>query len=549
MKKIISLVLTLVMLVSVLAVLPVAADDAAEDGIYVYLDEGFNIVFVIDGEETSIAVAAKEMADYKTVGEMSVSIQDYAKALINDGDQTVTSVNLLNAMLGYGRAAANYFNYVFFDPDEGNIVIDGTPVTDTADLLAAEAPEATYTDDAGIYIGATLILEGTMKLRFYFAGTDITATVDGAAATATAADGYSYVDVAVMPYDMAKAVTVQAGATTVTYAPINYLKNKATDATLSTMVASIYAYGVAAERYNVVENCDHENVENTKVVKLPTLFSYGVEKGTCSNCGIEITTTLPKESATGRTFTADNSKDYKDFHTFEDILDGDHFYPTEENPNGQSLYIEFSMLWTEEFVNSSVGPKDYMLFGRFDPGEKSYDSSNYDTAFALTIGTTNCWTDNATPGYFDYLGKNVEFHGDYTYGSDPANCPYIGGYGWHRIGIVIKQLDGSRLNFTLYIDGVKLASHDITPRNTANLLYTGTDGNYKDIDLTRGIRAFYVPEGNTNGATADLEIADLYVTAGTGFVMPVTKLDTAEEVTYTGLNGEERENVTYFGFN
>ena len=262
MKKIISLVLTLVLLVSVFAVLPVAAnDDAAENGVYVYLDEGFHIVFVTDGEETSVAVAAKEMADYKTDGVQIYSIQDYANDVIDNGGIDAVTVNLLGAMLGYGRAAADYFNYVYCDPDEGNIVIDGTPVTDTADLLAAEAPEATYTDDAGIYIGATLILEGTMKLRFYFAGTDITATVDGAAATATAADGYSYVDVAVMPYDMAKAVTVQAGATTVTYAPINYLKNKATDATLSTMVASIYAYGVAAEAYANENDLQSEAIE------------------------------------------------------------------------------------------------------------------------------------------------------------------------------------------------------------------------------------------------------------------------------------------------
>ena len=304
---------------------------------------------------------------------------------------------------------------------------------------------------------------------------------------------------------------------------------------------------VKPETNEVVPAFGHSDIN---VVIAPTLFSEGRIKGTCSTCGTSINEVVKKASATGRTFDAETNSDYKDFHTFEDILDGDHFYPTEENPDGKSLYIEFSMLWTEEFVNASVGT-DYMLLGRFDSAEKKYDNP-YDIAYALAIGPEVTWTDPKTPGYFDVLAKDGDpVYGDYTYGSDLANCPFIGGYGWHRIGMVIKQIekDGSYLlNATLYIDGVKLSSHNIKPRNAANLLYTIEDGEYKDIDLTRGIRAFYVPEGRTNGATVDLEIADLYVTAGNGFVKSVTKLDAAADVTYTGLDGEEREANSFFAY-
>ncbi|MBR5242217.1 MAG: hypothetical protein IKV20_03665, partial [Clostridia bacterium] len=278
-----------------------------------------------------------------------------------------------------------------------------------------------------------------------------------------------------------------------------------------------------------------------------TMFSEGLEEGTCSYCEETLTKTVDKESAKIHTFTTDVRHNYSDYYYFDSILDGGHFYPTEENRNGQSLYIEYSMLWSEEFVNASIG-QDYMLLGRFDP-QDGYDVNNYDIAYALAIGPNVTWTDPKIPGYFDVLGKNLEVvSGNYTYGSDVANCPSIGGYGWHRIGIVIKQIDNSRLNATLYIDGVKLSSHNFEPRNKANLLYTVENGEYKDIDLTRCITPYYFGDTNTVGGTADFEIADLYVTAGTDFVLTATKLTDPRRVTYTDLDGTEHTDITYFGY-
>ena len=550
MKRIFGLVLALVMLVSVLAVLPASAEGETNiTDVAAHLDQGITLVYKLsDGSFEYVPVAAKEMnrvAAPEGYTEGTTSVYEYATKLLAEEDTSDITAALVRAMLNYGAAAQKYFNY---ETDK----LVGTPETDVTALKGVTAPAVEVEDEDGIYLGATLVLEGTLKLRFYFVGTSLEAECDNNTQTSTNKDGCCYFDVPVMPYDLCESVTITTGTTSVTYAPINYLQAKADDAALSEMVASIYAYGVAAKAYYIEYKCEHEELEGAKPIILPTLFSEGTEEGICALCRKTVTKTVAKESATGRTFDAERNSDYKDFHTFEDILNGgnDHFYPTEENPDGQALYIEYSMLWTEAFVNASVG-NDYMLLGRFDKAEKKYDNP-YDIAYALSIGAGDTWTDPATPGYFDVLAKDGDpVYGDYTYGTDTANCPFIGGYGWHRIGMVIKQIekDGSYLlNATLYIDGVKLSSHNIKPRNAANLLYTMEDGEYKDIDLTRGIRAFYVPEGKTNGATVDLEIADLYVTAGNGFVMPVTKLDNAEEVTYTGLDGSARENVTYFEF-
>ena len=274
MKKLLGIVLAFVMLVTILAIIPAASDVAQEDGYYVYLDEGITLVHVSGGTEYRMPIAAKDLAkfpklqDGQTTSEYSV--KTYLTALMEDGQPKFLE-DLMIALLNYGAAAQEYFG------EAGALV--GTPVTDTAALVAATAPEVNISDDSGIYIGATLILEGTIKLRFYFRGTDITANVG----TVTNPEGanYSYVDVAVMPYAMADSVTVTVGTTSVTYAPLNYLKNKVADPELSTMVASIYAYGAAAKAY-----VDHvHDFSGEGAITLPaTCTTAGVKTYTCP-CG------------------------------------------------------------------------------------------------------------------------------------------------------------------------------------------------------------------------------------------------------------------------
>ena len=248
MKKILGLTLVFVMLVTALAVLPAAAAD--EDGYYAYLDQGITLVHRHGGEAYSVSVAAKEIGETKefTCG-CTNSVEDYLLGLIDNADSSAATKGISSALLNYGAAAKAYFGYTGAD-------IFGTPETDTTALKAAKAPEATVEgNEDGIYLGATLVLEGTMQLRFFFASSDVNVNYDGNDQSVFEREGYDYgfFDVPVMPYAMEDyvtlSVTTEAGTTTVKYAPINYLQNMADNAELSEMVASIYAYGEAAFDY------------------------------------------------------------------------------------------------------------------------------------------------------------------------------------------------------------------------------------------------------------------------------------------------------------
>ena len=275
MKKIISFVLTLALLVSVLAVMPLAAENGSENGYYVHLDQGITLVHRHGETEEPLSVAAKEIGDVKEFScGCKNSVNSYVDGLL-DVDKSTHTKALVDALLNYGAAAQNYFGYK-------TDALVGTPVEDTAALKAVTPAEPVINDDAGIYMGASLLLEGTIRLRFYFMRTDISVKVDGKAEEVKTGKNYSYVDVPVMPYDMEKAVTVTVDGTdtSVSYAPINYLKNKVNDPEISVMVASIYAYGVAAEEYRESASVEPDGAEvaATEIFLSPdswTDYKYG----------------------------------------------------------------------------------------------------------------------------------------------------------------------------------------------------------------------------------------------------------------------------------
>ena len=212
------------MLVSLVAVLPVASAAEGETGLAgtdVTLTDGILLNFYIEADDTlevtnatvkngyyviTKELAAKEMGDAVsaqletadgTVGEAySSSVAEYAAGVLT-GRYYPGAKALVTAMLNYGAAAQKYFNY------EADKLV-GTPVTDTSALLAAEVADVEVTDEAGIYAGASLILEGTMKLRFYFFG-NVEITVDGEAAEVVNRDRYCYIDIKVTPDNIDKA--------------------------------------------------------------------------------------------------------------------------------------------------------------------------------------------------------------------------------------------------------------------------------------------------------------------------------------------------------
>ena len=288
-RKITSVLLLLAMLVSLVAVLPVASaaeGEAKLAGTDVMLTDGILLNFYVEADESlgidnatlsdgyyvvTEELAAKEMGDSVTaqfkngdtvVAEYTFSVKEYAAGILAGEKYDAETKALVSAMLNYGAAAQKYFKY------EADKLV-GTPVTDTSALLAAEVADVEVTDEAGIFAGASLVLDGTMKLRFYFLGNDLDVTIDGNAAPVVNVGAKAcYADMAITPDNVDKVYEVKSGDTTVKYSALNYLKNKAEDAELSEIVASIYAYSTAADRYVLVQNCTHDDVP---YIQLPTM--------------------------------------------------------------------------------------------------------------------------------------------------------------------------------------------------------------------------------------------------------------------------------------
>ena len=571
MKKIISLVLTLVMLVSVLAVLPVAAEDndVAVENFALYLDSGINLVFLMeDGTERIVPVAAKEMGDEITVGNEGYCVSWAAQSYI-DPEYSEATQKLAEALLNYGAAAQLYFDHNADD-------LVGDPVTDTTALKGADVTPATVTDEAGIFIGATLILEGTLKLRFYFAGTEITATVDGEAATATAADGYSYVDVDVMPYNISKAVAVKVGNTAVSYAPINYLKNKADDTALSTMVASIYAYGVAAEAYYAEASaCKHEGIV-LGTVKHATVFTEGLMEGTCPECGEVQSEVVPTTKANLNPVTTTKADDYwiYDSKKIGDIMNGAALYPTAENPNGNDLFIEYSILLNGTM--DMLGSAAYTLSGVYTKEDLSGKKVG-NGFYYLTLTEDH---DYMPKGSFEIFNSRCnEVDNGYVFGPDcDSKHLYIGNFdGWHRIGIrihceAIYNSNTKSIQYidtvTLYIDGNMVHSYKmLADEGCTNSEHTGAMEVYPTIwagsknnavDTTsyenwnsRYVSAYrYTPylQAAFAGETAYFPVADIYYSYGDSFVLNVSSVENPEAQDFT-QDGVTLSGKQYFTVN
>ena len=247
MKKITTLILAIVMIVSAFAVWAFAAEEEnwnvdLTDGIFLnlYSDK------TLKGTEE---VAAKEMGVVKTIGTKSISVAEYANGLINDQQKNNrTQINLAQALLNYGAAAKAYWNYA-----DGEIT-NGTPVTDYSALISAEYPAAVY-EGANNYIGATLTLDAKMKLRLYFDSDAVLLDENGAEFTyyTHPTNGYIYIEEPITPKEIFKTFTYTCDGAVVSYSPVNYLKNvvMSEDASveLKNLVASIYAYGLVAEDY------------------------------------------------------------------------------------------------------------------------------------------------------------------------------------------------------------------------------------------------------------------------------------------------------------
>lgn len=201
----------------------------------------------------TVSVAAKEMGDDVSVSlyrdetkigrTYTYSVKQYADGALADGSAfSAEAKDLVAAMINYGGAAQRYFDY---NTDEC--------VSDTVSAAEIPAPTAAKITQGDVrYISSTLVLEGEIKLRFYFAAnaSDTEFTVDGKSVRAYNKEGRCYVEIPVSVGGIGDSYTVTAGTTTVEYGVLNYLYNMQNDSELSEIVDAIYDYYVKALVYS-----------------------------------------------------------------------------------------------------------------------------------------------------------------------------------------------------------------------------------------------------------------------------------------------------------
>ena len=294
------------------------------------------------------------------------------------------------------------------------------------------------------------------------------------------------------------------------------------------------------------------------VIVAPTLFSEGLAEGNCSACNEALSYTLPKTEPTVYS-SATHNAEIKEEWNVESILEGDkHFYPTEDDPDGKALYVEYSILWNPTLLGIRDG-YGYMTSPRIE----GHNDNDYDSPYWI------CLKDNERTAWSNFAGsfEPIVMNGDTPIYGPPMNAealpkdqyPNFGDYGWHRVGLEMKQTDiveGNTVKkiliVTLYIDGVKASSYDMGIRYDHNWLYHAelVDGEpmYMDIALSTSIIPYYIPnlKPESGAAATYFVVADVSVSCGDGFVMNVTPVENPEDATYTIVDGVEVPGNVFF---
>ena len=247
---------------------------------------------------------------------------------------------------------------------------------------------------------------------------------------------------------------------------------------------------------------------------------------------------------------------------FADARGDKHFYPTDDDPLGNDLYLEFSILWNETVLNFDGANDDntsndpYMV-ARFVNGKPLYYLSpvpdmdysdakfsgafewmgNFGTPISDAEVTTPATMCGGNPNYSDY--PNIA-------GTDEANPEY----GWHRVGIRyhLELLDGkSGADLkdyvgiaTGFVDGVaifKLSTGADGMQNWESMLFKAEsdgEGGIVYSDAGEYVIPFLMNKSFTKAdTTAYLAFSDVYVSCGKDFLMKVEKVASPVDVDAT----------------
>ena len=311
-------------------------------------------------------------------------------------------------------------------------------------------------------------------------------------------------------------------------------------------------------------------VNDWTVTEAVNMFhTTGSRRGECIYCESIIVQNLafePTIEAFG--YTSGKKYNYSQVD-FADVRGDKHFYPTESDPDGNDMMIEFSILWNETIQNLDPAANCYMC-GRFDgnkpiyyfspvPGCSTSDAEfsgafeymgNFDTPISDAEVTTPATMCGKSPNYSDY--PNIA-------GPDEANPEY----GWHRVGIRyhLELLDGKTGEeltdyvaiATCYVDGVaifKLSTGANGMQNWESMLFKAEsdgEGGVVYSDAGNFIIPFQINKAQSKvETTAYLVLADVYVSCGKDFLMKVEKVASPEAATLEVAEGVEISAPLYF---
>ena len=298
----------------------------------------------------------------------------------------------------------------------------------------------------------------------------------------------------------------------------------------------------------------------------PTLLNPTVEAtGECTICHQNVPKTLTYEPPI-TTFTSSGTKFKPVTVTLGDVRGEKHFYPTDADPDGNDLYVEFNILWDETVANFDasyiIGQMDGQPFYFLSPNAtakyadaKRAGAFEWMGHFEIPISDSEVTTPETmcgkSPNYSDY--PNIM-------GTDEANPEY----GWHRMGVRIHMelLDGHTGEAlsdylqvsTIFVDGValcKLATTADGLKTEGTKLFSAAPDEggvvvFSDVD-TNEVRPLEIPTAKSLIDTnVYFAVDEISVTCGKGFVMPVEKVTNPTEATYTVAEGVEVTSTVWF---
>jgi len=182
------------------------------------------------------------------------SVREYAETILT-GEYADYVKDMVKEMLNYGAAAQTYFNY-----NSGNLANAGYEL-ETAATVPTEVPEITAVDtlDGISLYGMSLVFRNKTAVRFYFNVSGNIADYTFSQGTPVEKDGKYYVEIGdINPQDLANDITlsVNDGALSVTYSPLNYIVRKYNNAESATelknLVQAMYGYHLEAKYYNSI---------------------------------------------------------------------------------------------------------------------------------------------------------------------------------------------------------------------------------------------------------------------------------------------------------